>query len=309
MRFVGPSYCMVRTLLLVGSGAMLSVVGVSCTQDGTPIADTAPVVDTEPGQPLTAAFENVPAWHNGEDGFRFRVAFSEDIATSYKTLRDESFTVTEGEVMVARRVDGRNDLWEITVKPDSREAVTITLPGGRPCGTSGAVCTGGLEPALLGNSPSAAVQLVPQLDTHLYVLQVETVKFERFADLNTGGAIESLADDLLLAEPSGRLALITSNGALEYLGGRVPMNRGALEALDLEPVVEGRFRVADILLKETPSGKVDLFVTHHYFVGGGGGGGAVIGSGCHARHSSGKGTKSKSRCCRPGRRSSMQSHA
>ncbi len=270
MRFLGPLYCMVRTLLLVGSGAMLSVVGVFGTWDGTPIVvDTAPVVDTEPGQPLTAAFENVPA-HGSERGFRFRVAFSEDVATSYKTLRDESFTVTEGGVTEAWRVDGRNDLWEITVEPDSREAVTITLPGGRACGTSGAVCTGGDTPKPLGNSPSATVQLVPWPSTHLYVLKVETVKFEPFADLNTGGAIESFGQDLLLAEPSGRLALIRSNGTVEYLGGRVPMNRGALEALDFEPIVEGRFRVADILLKRNSAGELDLFVSHHYFVEGGG---------------------------------------
>ncbi len=106
---------------------------------------------------LTAAFENVPAEHDGENAFRFRVAFSEGIAISYKTLRDESFTVTEGRVTEARRIDGRNDEWEITVEPDSREAVTITLSGGRACGTRGAVCTGGDDPALLGNSPSATV--------------------------------------------------------------------------------------------------------------------------------------------------------
>ena len=109
-------------------------------------------------EPLTAAFVNLPAEHDGENAFRFRVAFSEDIATSYATLRDESFTVTEGEVTEARRVDRRNDLWEIAVEPDSREAVTITLPGGRACGMSvGAVCTGGDIPKPLGNSPSATV--------------------------------------------------------------------------------------------------------------------------------------------------------
>ena len=108
-------------------------------------------------EPLTAAFVNLPPEHDGENAFRFRVAFSEDIATSYRTLRDESFTMTEGEVTAARRVDGRSDLWEITVEPDSREAVTITLPGGRACGTSGAVCTGGDAPKPLGNNPSATV--------------------------------------------------------------------------------------------------------------------------------------------------------
>ncbi len=121
------------------------------------MAVTGPSEPVAESEPLTAAFERVPAEHDGENAFRFRVAFSEDIATSYRTLRDESFTMTEGEVTAARRVDGRSDLWEITVEPESREAVTITLPGGRACGTSGAVCTGGDAPKPLGNSPSVTV--------------------------------------------------------------------------------------------------------------------------------------------------------
>ena len=106
---------------------------------------------------LTGQFEAAPEAHDGQSAFSFHVAFSEDIGISYQTLRDESFTVTGGTVTRARRVDGRHDLWEITLEPDSREAVTITLPGGRACGTAGAVCTRGESPRPLGNSPSATV--------------------------------------------------------------------------------------------------------------------------------------------------------
>ena len=42
----------------------------------------------------------------------------------------------------AKRVDRRHDLWEVTVKPGSLGDVTVTLAGGRACGTAGAVCTG-----------------------------------------------------------------------------------------------------------------------------------------------------------------------
>ena len=107
--------------------------------------------------PLTASFENLPANHDGSSEFTFQVEFSEDVGISYVTLRDESFTETNGEVTGARRVDGRHDLWEITVEPDSREAVTITLNGDRDCGTTGAVCTRGDDPRPLSNSPSATV--------------------------------------------------------------------------------------------------------------------------------------------------------
>ena len=107
--------------------------------------------------PLTARFTHLSSAHDGEGAFTFRVEFSEEVGISYKTLRDESFSVTNGDVTRARRVDGRHDLWEITVEPDSREAVAITLPGGRDCGTTGAVCTRGDDPRPLSNSPSATV--------------------------------------------------------------------------------------------------------------------------------------------------------
>ena len=97
---------------------------------------------------LTAIFRNLPASHNGTNPFSFRVQFSEEIGISYVTLRDSALTVTNGGVTRARRVDGRNDLWEITVEPDSRDAVTITLSGGRP---PGAVA----DPAAPATSPNS----------------------------------------------------------------------------------------------------------------------------------------------------------
>ena len=119
-------------------------------------ADDDAADDTAPAS-LTAAFGEVPAEHDGQSAFNVRVEFSEDVGISYKALRDESFSVTDGDVTGARRVDGRHDLWEITVEPDSREAVTISLPGGSACGTAGAVCTRGDDPRPLSNSPSATV--------------------------------------------------------------------------------------------------------------------------------------------------------
>ena len=120
---------------------------------------TGTIRNTEATQtdPLTASFNSVPTEHDGETAFSFRVEFSEDVGISYVTLRDDSFTVTQGDVTRARRVDGRHDLWEITVEPDLREAVTISLAGGRGCGTEGAVCTRGDDPSPLSNSPSATV--------------------------------------------------------------------------------------------------------------------------------------------------------
>ena len=106
---------------------------------------------------LTATFENVPAEHDGETSFSFNVAFTTNVAIGYASMRDDAFTVTEGDVTGARRVDRRSDRWQITVQPDGNEDVTITLPGNRACTTTGAICSKDDDPVQLSNSPSATV--------------------------------------------------------------------------------------------------------------------------------------------------------
>ena len=123
-----------------GGGTALQTLSVSFTVT----SNTAPD-DPEPA-PLTASFSDVPAVHDGSGSFGFEVAFSEDVGIGYATMRDDAFEVDEGDVTRARRVNGRHDLWEITVEPDGREAVSIALPGNRTCGTTGAVCTRGDDP-------------------------------------------------------------------------------------------------------------------------------------------------------------------
>ncbi len=113
----------------------------------------------EPGPPaLTASFEGMPAKHKGEGGFRFRVAFSENIGISFRALREDAFTVSGGRVTGGKRVDGRRDLFAMTVRPVSNGDVTITLPAGRECSVSGAICTKGENRRKLTNAPSATVR-------------------------------------------------------------------------------------------------------------------------------------------------------
>ena len=80
-------------------------------------------------------------------------------------MRDDSFTVDGGEVTGARRVDGRHDLWEITVAPDSDGDLTISLPGGRESAVSGAICTRGETRRQLANTPTATVAGPPESNT------------------------------------------------------------------------------------------------------------------------------------------------
>ncbi len=105
-----------------------------------------------PTEPLTASFEGVPASHDGESAFTFGLWFSEDIEDlSYKTLRDDAFAVDGGTVHNARRrTQGSNQSWEIEVEPDSRGAVTITLPAGAVESSDGRQLEGAVSATVAG---------------------------------------------------------------------------------------------------------------------------------------------------------------
>ena len=114
-----------------------------------------------------------------------------------------------------------------------------------------------------------ALEAGPEIQTHLYALE-RTVVYLGKSD-GSGGAIESMGNDLLIATPKGRIALVRPNGDVEYLDGRVPMNVSDLElnvSFDERDKKSLRlFRVADILLKELSPRRFKLYVTHHYYTG------------------------------------------
>ena len=104
------------------------------------------------------------------------------------------------------------------------------------------------------------------LTTHLYDLQ-SSWAWLRW-DRAWGGAIAPLGDDLLVATPHGRFALVRPTGEVAYLEGNVPMNKAELLAHpDQENFRLDEFRVADILLKRHSAGRYELFATHYYFTG------------------------------------------
>ena len=96
--------------------------------------------DTEYDTPLTASVDDAPTTHDGETAFTVRIAFSKEIATSYKDL-DDGFEVAGGSITKVKRADGRNDLWNITVEPSGYNDIRITLEGSRDCSVTGAPCT------------------------------------------------------------------------------------------------------------------------------------------------------------------------
>ena len=93
--------------------------GAICTADGRSlsegIATTVEGPETGPSA-LTARFKGLPETHDGSRAIRFRVAFSENIGISYRSLREDAFTVSGGRVTGGKRVNGRRDLFEMTVQ-------------------------------------------------------------------------------------------------------------------------------------------------------------------------------------------------
>lgn len=108
---------------------------------------------TEEQRLLTAEFVEgtVPAAHSGRTRtFTVRIQFSHPLRVSYKTLRDDLLVVTNGNARKFKRVDGRNDLWEIHIRPYFNGDVTLRLPAATNCTKTGKsftqVCTAEGEP-------------------------------------------------------------------------------------------------------------------------------------------------------------------
>ena len=91
--------------------------------------------------PLTASFALAPEAHDGENGFKLRIAFSDDVEITPEDMRDHALLVSGGTVTDAARVKGRSDLWELTVEPAGPGPVSILAPLGRACTDQGALCT------------------------------------------------------------------------------------------------------------------------------------------------------------------------
>ena len=123
--------------------------------------------------------------------------------------------------------------------------------------------------AVLGVVGAARVE---ELATHLYALDLNAAYLRRWYgtgwDDAKGGSSAPLSNDLLVATPWGKFALVRPNREVAYLDGNVPMNRAEFQAHpEIEHFRLDGFRVADILLKQHSAGRYELFVTHHYFTG------------------------------------------
>ena len=119
-----------------GTGTIENGESSSGTQEDPPAEDPPVVL-------LTASFSNMPTSHIGSGEFTFNLSFSENVKAGYERIRDDAFAITERRHPQgpAQCVQGSNQTWTITVKPDGNAAISITLPETTDCDATGAICT------------------------------------------------------------------------------------------------------------------------------------------------------------------------
>ena len=196
------------TLTAADAGKTVKV-RVRFTDDGG-IEETLVSAATEPvAIPLTARFENVPETHDGAARFTFDLRFSEEIAISYRTLRDQSLELAGGTVRGARRLARPSNMrWRITVEPDVEGDLTITLPADRACNTAGAICTSGgkrlssrLDAAVAGPAPPA----LPEVSIAAQTSPVTEAAAAVFTLTRSGSPSAALTVDVVVTESGAML--------------------------------------------------------------------------------------------------------
>ena len=170
--------------------------------------------------PLTAVFEGVPAFHDGMRGFEVWLRFNREVKLNSSAFTNGLLTVDGGWVRRANRLISGGRLWTVTVMPWGDSDVVITLPAGRACGTTGAVCTLDDRPLSAAASATVAGPAAPLVTgpTALAVPEGETA----VATLTASDA-DTPATDLQWSIPSGSRGgadrgkfTITAGGALAF---------------------------------------------------------------------------------------------
>ena len=110
-------------------------------------------------QPLTAAFSEVPSEHDGSSAFELNFTLSEEPAgLSYRTVQNGLFTVTDGSIARAWRLERPgNKKWGLKIAPSGLDDVKLVVNDTTDCGGTPGVCTedgrmlaGGLETTING---------------------------------------------------------------------------------------------------------------------------------------------------------------
>ena len=124
--------------------------------DGFNETVTSAAVSVPQPDPMTGDFRNLPSdGHDGSDAFTLRIGFNYPITIGWEAFRDHAFTVSGGRITAVKRVEGRSDLWRLTVDPDGSADVTISLAPNRACDAQGAICNE--HGMMLSNEPQTTI--------------------------------------------------------------------------------------------------------------------------------------------------------
>ena len=77
----------------------------------------------------------MPASHDGGTSFDFNIEFSESVWVGHGFPRNQILRVTGGTVTSAHWLDRNTRKWKVTIRPETRDSISVVLPKGRYCVT------------------------------------------------------------------------------------------------------------------------------------------------------------------------------
>ena len=86
-------------------------------------------------------FRDLPKSHRGRE-FEFELRFGEEVEVGYLMLRGASFSIMNGRVTRAQRIQANSSRrWKMKVTPQGLGNVVVTMPAMADCDAEGAICT------------------------------------------------------------------------------------------------------------------------------------------------------------------------
>ena len=129
---------------------------VLATNAGGSGQESRPAQITVPA-PLTVAFHDVPAEHNGKKLFRLEARFSEEAPGLTLTEVKNALSVTNGRLIDMKSVvRGKNRRMSVGIRPTGNGDITVSLPATTDCAAAGAVCSS--DGRKLSNSVTALIR-------------------------------------------------------------------------------------------------------------------------------------------------------
>ena len=219
-------------------------VRVSFTDDAGNEESLTSAATTAVRLPLTAEFLDAPTGHDGSAAFTFEVRYSEPFPLAWRTMLEDTITVTNGTITEARRLDNPhheadgiqpNREWRITVEPGGNGDVVIVLPITTDCDAQGAVCTADgrmlsnrTEITVNGNTPATGqpgIDGIPEVGLELTADTSDISDADGLVNATFG--YRWLADDAPIADATGDRYTVSATDERKAIKVRVSFSDDA----------------------------------------------------------------------------------